>query len=98
MAKRRGPKNVAVEEFLIQNLSNLTEMPDRVKQNRRLNEFILLSLCSKKLVQGSHPLRQFLSSLDKLTEYDLELCASILGGDMLELPCGTYYPLTRIEL
>ena len=95
VVKTRAPEKIIVKDYLIKKLAPLIDNPEIVNKNKRLNELILLSLSSKRENKET-PLKTYLLCLDRLCEYDLELCASILGGTALELPSSEFLPLTRI--
>ena len=96
VAKSRGPVYVDVKEYLTNKLSCLVDKS--IEDNRRLNEYVLLSLSYKRQNKGACRIRTYLSLLDKLCSYDLELCASLMGGVGLQLVCGEYYQLSRIRI
>lgn len=93
-----GPENVQVKLFLNEKLTNAASL---VGENALFRALLNMSLGSKYGADFKQcdiiPL--YLEELEKqICLYDLELCASILGGDSLQLPDNRYLQISAINL
>ncbi len=93
-----GPKEVQVKLFLNEKLKNASPF---VKDNALFRSLLNMSLGSKRKANFEQcdiiPL--YLLELEKqVCIFDLELCASILDADSLQLADGSYLQISTINL
>lgn len=88
---------VYVTDFLRNKLVVLP--PSVIESNDRLKKLVCLCLGNDSSAPMNQWLSLYLATLSNKREvslYDLKLCASILGGNSLQLPDGDYYQVSRV--
>jgi hypothetical protein len=91
---------VEVEIYLCNKLKSLK----KIENNTQLRTYISLSLDFKKQefsddsYSFASQVEKYISCLNVICLYDLQLCAALLGADSLQLKDGSYFQISRMIL